>query len=83
MTVADRKKAKTDPFPHSPIIYGDWVETFGPYSQNYMRDLLIHYEVTFIVAGFFSACQGKNRTFSISPKQMFVFFESPNEEDGI
>jgi hypothetical protein len=32
-----RRKNQSDPFPHSPIIYGYWVETFGPYSQNYMR----------------------------------------------
>jgi len=22
---------------HSPVIYGNWVETYGPYSQDYMR----------------------------------------------
>ncbi|AHA58111.1 hypothetical protein M493_01677 [Geobacillus genomosp. 3] len=53
------QKAKTDPSPHSPIIYGDWVETFGPYSQNYMRDTFVHNEVTFILAGFLASCQGK------------------------
>jgi len=24
-------------FPHSPILYGYWVETYGPYPQDYMR----------------------------------------------
>jgi|HigsolmetaAR206D_1030411.scaffolds.fasta_scaffold01689_2 hypothetical protein len=29
-------------FPHSPVIYGRRVETFGPYSQDYMRKLNIN-----------------------------------------
>lgn len=26
---------------HSPIIYGNWVETYGPYLQDYMRSYFV------------------------------------------
>ncbi len=55
-SLQEKSRRKRDIFPHSLIVYGYQVETYGPYSQNYMRCYFVFYrQCTLILQGIFKS----------------------------